>query len=88
MPKWILSEKAESYYADNLFYIFVNLKGGHERPDYYIVPSKIVAQYIRSGHREWLKAPGKKGQRHRDSAIRNFRDPERHYLDKWELLAI
>jgi len=87
-PKWILSDKAEKYHADNLFYVFVNLKGGHERPDYYIVPSKKVARHIRSRHRAWLKARGKKGQRHRDSAIRNFRDPRKHHLDKWELLGI
>jgi hypothetical protein len=87
-PEWILNEKAESYYADNLFYVFVNLKGERLRPDCYVVPSKVVAEYTRSTHKAWLKAPGKKGQRHKDSSIRNFRDPEGKYLDRWELLAI
>jgi hypothetical protein len=87
-PEWILSEKAEGYYADNLCYVFVNLKGERLRPDCYIVPSKLVAKYTRSKHKAWLKAPGKKGQRHNYSPIRKFRDPERKYLDKWELLGI
>jgi hypothetical protein len=87
-PEWILSEKAESYYADNLFYVFVNLKGEGLHPDCYVVPSKVVAKYTRSEYKAWLKAPGKKGQRHTYSAVRKFRDPEGKYFDKWELLGI
>jgi hypothetical protein len=87
-PEWILNEKADTYYADNLFYVFVNLRDDRLRPDFYVVPSKDVAQYARSTHKEWLDAPGKKGQRHKDSPIRKFRDPEGRYLDKWGLLGI
>ncbi|MFH1009504.1 MAG: hypothetical protein V1800_18660 [Candidatus Latescibacterota bacterium] len=87
-PEWIVNEKAETYYAENLFYVFVNLKGDRLRPDYYIVPSKDVAEHVRSKHEEWLAAPGKKGQRHKDSPIRKFRDPEGFYLEKWDLLGI
>lgn len=87
-PEWMLSQKAESYYADNLFYVFVTLKGDHLRPDCYVVPSKVVAEYTRSKHKEWLEAPGKKGQRHKDSSIRKFCDPDGQYLDKWEMLGI
>ena len=86
--EWLLNEKAENKNADNLFYIFVNLKGDRLRPNFYIVPSKIVAEYIYSKHREWLATPGKKGQRHKDSPLRMFRDPEAQYLDKWDLLGL
>lgn len=40
---WILNQKAENYYENNLFYIFVNLNNLIKAPEYFIVPSKIVA---------------------------------------------
>lgn len=33
---------------DNLFYVFVNLLGGQEKPEYYIVPSQDVYQQFQS----------------------------------------
>lgn len=56
---WILNEKSENYYADNLFYVFVNLKEGNQRPDFFIVPSKIVAKQITKSHKRWLKRPNR-----------------------------
>lgn len=87
-PEWVLSAKAEDFYADNLFYVFVNLKGREERPDFYIVPSKVVADSIRESHRQWLDTPGKKGQAHRDNPVRKFRDEEKQYLNRWDLLGL
>jgi len=87
-PEWVLSKKAETFYADNLFYVFVNLKGPGERPDFYIVPSKVVADFVRRTHREWLETPGKKGQAHKDNPVRKFRDPERQFLERWDLLGL
>ena len=87
-PEWVLNEKAEKFYADNLFYVFVNLKSQEERPDFYIVPSKIVAAYVESSHREWLKTPGKKGQAHKDNPVRKFRDEKEEYLNRWDLLSL
>lgn len=87
-PEWMLNAKAESYFADNLFYVFVNLRGDQSRPDFYVVPSKVVSDYIRTRHREWLDTPGRKGQPHKDSSIRKFRDADRRYLDKWDLLDL
>lgn len=87
-PEWILTAKAESDHAENLFYIFVNLKGEGLRPDFYVVPSTVVAEYTHSTHREWLETPGSKGQSHKDSSIRKFRDPNGQYLDRWDLIEI
>src|ERR1019366_1543972 len=39
---WVLNNKAEEFYADDLFYVFVNLVGIGQIPEYYIVPSKTV----------------------------------------------
>jgi hypothetical protein len=87
-PEWILNEKAEEFLAQNLFYVFVNLKSESEQPDYYVVPSTVVAEYTKRTHREWLDAPGKMGQQHKDSPMRKFRDLEGRYRNQWHLLEL
>lgn len=84
---WVLGQKAEDYHADNLFYIFVNLNHGGV-PDYYIVPSKVVADTIREYYKVWLKTPGRNGQKHRENPMRTFKDDEKTYLDRWDLLGL
>ena len=85
---WILNQKAENYFADNLFYIFVSLNLGLGNPDYFIVPSKIVAKYAKKSHKNWLNTPGKKGQKHSDSTMRKFYDEKEKYLNRWDLLML
>lgn len=85
---WILNKKGEDFYSDTLFYVFVNLKEVDERPEFFIVPSKVVADYIRNGHAQWLKTPSKKGQPHRDTPMRQFSDKEGEYLERWDLLNL
>ncbi len=85
---WMLNEKSEDYYANHLFYIFVNLKEENQRPDFFIVPSKIVANYITKSHKRWLKKPNRSGGKHKDSSMRKFSDKEENYLEHWELLRL
>jgi hypothetical protein len=85
---WLLNKKAEDYFTDNLFYVFVNLKSNTSRPDYYIVPSKVVAEHVKKGHAEWLRTPGKWVKQHSDTSMRMFRDENAKYLEKWELLGL
>ena len=85
---WILQKKAEDYFADHLLYIFVNLNNNKRHPDYFVVPSKIVAKYCQEGHSNWLSTPGKKGQKHKDTLMRKFDDPKEEYLNRWELLRL
>lgn len=85
--KWTLSKKNETLLGDNIFYIFVSLNE-LEAPEYHIVPSKIVADTIRKNHEKWLNTPGKKGQKHNNTNIREFYDLEDTYLDQWELLKM
>lgn len=85
---WILNEKAENFYSENLYYVFVNLKGIDTLPDFYIVPSKVVSSYINENHKNWLATPGKKGQAHNDSSIRSFKDETKKYLNRWDLLNL
>lgn len=85
---WIMNQKAEDYYDDNLFYVFVNLNDNKKHPDYFIVPSKVVADYCKTGHSRWLNTPGKKGQKHKDTPMRKFDDIDEKYIGKWKLLKI
>ena len=85
---WILSQKAEDEFNDNLFYVFVNLKDSSERADYYIVPSKFVADFVKSSHSSWLSLPSKSGKLRKDTSMRKFEDPDQRYLEKWELLGL
>jgi hypothetical protein len=85
---WVLSSKGEEFHAKNLYYILVNMIGLDQLPQYYIVPSKVVANSIRDGHALWLKTPGKKGQAHNDSNMRLFTDFKDKYLDRWDLLPL
>ena len=84
---WVLNEKAEKYHAPNLFYAFVSLNYG-EPADFYIVPSKVVATFIKKHNLKWLKTPGRKGQPHNRTTMRTFRDDEKRYLNRYDLLGL
>jgi hypothetical protein len=85
LRKWPVSYKIENGARPDLYFVFVNLNG-FGRPSYHIVPSKVVADYCRTNHAEWLATPGKGGRPHKDNAIRTFIDPDGKYLDQWEIL--
>lgn len=85
---WMVNKKAEEYFAGNIFYIFVNLKEKDQRPDFYIVPSGVVAERVKIEHQAWLDTPGKQGQIHKDTTIRKFRDEEGEFLERWEVLGL
>lgn len=85
---WLLNQKAEEFFADDLYYVFVNLIGLGQLPEYYIVPSGVVAKEVMEGHKAWLKKPGKKGQAHNDSNMRMFGDEDQKYLNRWDLLEM
>ena len=86
--KWMLSEKSETFFAPNHYYVFVGLGAPTERPRFHIVPSKTVAKIVKNDHQTWLRTPGKKGQKHVDSPMRRFSDQNDEYLDKWNLLGL
>ena len=85
---WILSKKAEDNFAENLFYVFVNLHSNQRHPEFFVVPSKVVAQYCKNGHAEWLNTPGRNGQKRKDSNMRKFDDPDEEYLNCWDSLHL
>ena len=85
---WMLSEKSEDFFAPDHYYVFVALGSATDRPRFHVVPSEIVANYIAQSHQQWLRAPGRDGRQHVDSAMRNFKDPDDTYLDRWDLLGL
>jgi hypothetical protein len=86
--EWMLNQKAESYFADNLFYVFVNLNDNESHPSFFIVPSKQVATQTKEDHATWLAAPGLGGKAHIDTTLRKFRDISEKYLDNWDSLGL
>ena len=80
-----LIEKAEELSEDNFIYVFTILKELEQLPDYYIVPSQIVAKYVKKEHQDWLNTPVKKGQAHRENDMRMFRDENEEFRNKWEI---
>ncbi|MCH8949558.1 MAG: aspartate ammonia-lyase [Chloroflexi bacterium] len=84
---WLLNKKAEDYFDDNLFYVFVNLNDG-QPPDFHVVPSKVVAATVKKGYARWLATPGRNGRRHKDNPMRNFWDREGDYRNRWDLLGL
>jgi hypothetical protein len=50
------------------------------------VQSKIVADQIKNSHKKWLLQKGKKGQSHKDTPMRKFRDKNDEYKDRWEII--
>jgi hypothetical protein len=85
---WILSDKAEGFTPKNHFYVFVRLGEKDDHPSYHIVPSKVVAKYVATRHRDWLKGKKPNGGQRKDSAMRKFRDKENKYRGKWDLLGL
>jgi hypothetical protein len=86
-PKWIMSKKAETDLAPNLFYVFVAFRD-FEPPQFFIVPRDVVAKFVRENHQQWLSAPGRGGRAHQDSDMRHFHDPAGAYRDRWDLLGL
>lgn len=87
-PRWILTNKAEDFFSESHFYVFVLLKDINSAPEYYVVPSKIVSVFIRDSHQAWLEGTKKDGTIRKDSTIRNFVDVSDSYKDRWDLLGL
>lgn len=85
---WLLNRKAEDFHSKSLYYVFVCLKAPGNRPDFFVVPSKDVAEYITKSHARWLARPGRSGRAHTDTPMRQFKDPDGKYLERWDLLRL
>ena len=78
--------------------VIVGLKDGS--PEfYYIVPTYIINEEIKTGHKNWLKNPKKDGTPHKDSSLRQIKFNDKtdkisagykikwkKYFNNWRLL--
>ena len=85
---WLLDKKAEAFISSSHFYVFVMLNKQDVKPDFFIVPSKIVAKFVKESHQKWLKGKSKTAKKRKDSSMRKFQDKEGKYLNRWDLLGL
>jgi hypothetical protein len=90
---WPMNEKHELLTDDHdLFFCFVDFE--HPDPRVWVVPAPTVADVIKSGHQRWLDTPGRNGQPHNPTKMRQMLDPKlgsedgwmHQYLEAWEQL--
>lgn len=70
---WLMNKKHEEIKDPDLFYCFVNIKKPTNIFKFYIVPSKIVAKYVKEEHQLWLDEKKKEGKKVKDTEMRIFR---------------
>jgi len=86
-PAWLMNKKAEADLAENRFYVFVCLAPEGSAP-FYVVPCHVVAKYVSESHAQFVKTPGRQGQAHKDTDMRQYKDPAYEYKDRWDLLGL
>lgn len=90
-----MNVKHERFEQPRSLYAFVDLKA--DSPVVYIVPSRVVARFLRRSHKRWLAAPGKMGQPHKDNPMRRLASTSldlpdyeegwlERYRERWDLL--
>jgi hypothetical protein len=88
---WSMGKKDENIFSDYLFYVFVDIKSSNEKPDYYIVKSKTVAEYVKATHKDYLAKSGGDGKPHPEGEMRAFviedSDVEK-FLSRWDTLGL
>ncbi|WMI70072.1 hypothetical protein [Mangrovimonas sp. YM274] len=83
--KWVLNKKIEDEVTKDKYFVFVTLYSDPSKyPDYIIIKGSDLGKFIKEGHQNWLKNPGKKGQQRKDTSIREF-NPS--YIDQSKLMS-
>ena len=92
-----MKAKHEEITDMDLFYCFVDLSDEH--PFVYVVPAEVVATVVKESHSVWLQTPGKQGQQHSDTEMRQIKlNPGQNlksapdgwmdkYLENWDLIG-
>lgn len=67
--EWVMNVKHESISRPQLWYCFVSIGLANKTARFFVVPSAVVAKYVRKEHALWLHSK----KSHRDNPIRVFR---------------
>jgi hypothetical protein len=71
--EWMMQEKHEHIESPTLFYCFVNISKNTDIFKFYIVPSSVVAKYIREEFQLWVSEKKKEGKKVKMTKMRTFR---------------
>ncbi|HEX5424829.1 MAG TPA: hypothetical protein VFW94_14875 [Candidatus Acidoferrales bacterium] len=94
---WVMAQKHEAVTDPSIFYCFVIIREAKKKFRFFIIPSRVVARYVREEHRHWLKAKKKEGKKVKPNDMRTLRIGFRKnkyviatptaekYEDKWDL---
>lgn len=92
---WIMGEKHEEMIDESLFYCFVNISDDTKQFRFFIIPSVVVASYVKTQHDIWLADADRKTS----TSMRQFRIGTKseqypiptptieEYEDNWEFKA-
>lgn len=70
---WMMGEKHETIEDPNLFYCFVNIEKHAQTFRFFIIPSRVVARYVREEHQHWLERSHGEHREVRSTTMRQFR---------------
>lgn len=65
---WRMGDKHEEMNDEDLFFCFVSIENVTDNFEFYIVPSKVVSEYVKWSHRDWLAGDAKR----KDTPMRSF----------------
>ncbi len=81
---WI-NKKVETLVNETLFYAFVRLNMPDDVPEFWIVPSKIVAPVVKESYKILMATPKRDGSARKDISQREFYLIQRpNFPDDWE----
>lgn len=87
-PAWLMKKSVEEgALAENLFFVFVIISGDLP-PRYYVVPRADVVSFIELNHKTWLSGKKRDGDQRKDTPMRQFKDLDGRYLNRWDLLGL
>lgn len=92
-----VGQKAETDYGKNFIWVLCGLPAVEDQnpPEFYIIPSRILAKQVSSAHREWLRGKTPQGTRRKDSSVRTIAVPPyrsytgwsiERYLNRWDII--
>lgn len=94
LGQWRMSDKHEQMNDPDLFFCFVSISYSDDQFKFFIIPSKVVAKFVRESHQYWLS----KDKNRKDTSMRAFQLGSKEfkyelkipkvedYQNRWDLL--